>query len=217
MLGPGPVLRAAGPQAGHLQPAPPPAGHPADRHRLPVHHHGAAGRDHGPDLSRGRGEEIYVARESCRAWARTKPEAVGAMNVLMLAPEPFFQPRGTPISVYFRLRALSDLGHKVDLITYPAGQGRGLSRVCASAARPNLLGLRNIKIGPSLAKLPLDAFMAARPSRRSPGAATTSSSATRRRPSSASLLARSSPRRISTTCTRACRSSSTTSISPIPL
>ncbi len=43
------------------------------------------------------------------------------MNILMLAPEPFFQPRGTPISVYFRLKALSDLGHSVDLVTYPRG------------------------------------------------------------------------------------------------
>ena len=31
-----------------------------------------------------------------------------AMNILMLAPEPFFQPRGTPISVYFRATALTD-------------------------------------------------------------------------------------------------------------
>jgi hypothetical protein len=33
------------------------------------------------------------------------------MNILMLAPEPYFQPRGTPISVFFRLKALSAMGH----------------------------------------------------------------------------------------------------------
>jgi glycosyltransferase involved in cell wall biosynthesis len=82
------------------------------------------------------------------------------MNILMLAPEPFFQPRGTPISVYFRLKALSDLGHTVDLVTYPRGEdipfpGLTITRV------PNLLGIKKIKIGPSLAKLPLDALMTA--------------------------------------------------------
>jgi glycosyltransferase involved in cell wall biosynthesis len=80
------------------------------------------------------------------------------MKILMLAPEPFFQPRGTPISVYFRIKALSDMGHAVDLITYPRGEdvpfpGLVIKRV------PNLLGVRRIKIGPSLIKLPLDALM----------------------------------------------------------
>jgi glycosyltransferase involved in cell wall biosynthesis len=80
------------------------------------------------------------------------------MKILMLAPEPFFQPRGTPISVYFRLKALSDLGHATTLITYPLGEdvdfpGLTIRRV------PNLLRLKRIKIGPSLAKLPLDGLM----------------------------------------------------------
>ena len=80
------------------------------------------------------------------------------MKILMLAPEPFFQPRGTPISVYFRLKALSDLGHSVDLITYPRGEdvpfpGLAIRRV------PNLPGIKKIKIGPSLVKPPLDALM----------------------------------------------------------
>ena len=77
------------------------------------------------------------------------------MNILMLAPEPFFEPRGTPISVYFRILALGDLGHRVTLVTYPIGKSvnlRGLKIV----RPPNLLGMRRIKIGPSLAKLPLD-------------------------------------------------------------
>ncbi|MBN1938225.1 MAG: glycosyltransferase [Candidatus Aminicenantes bacterium] len=78
----------------------------------------------------------------------------------MLAPEPFFQPRGTPISVYFRLKALTDMGHTVDLVTYPLGEdmpfpGLTITRV------PNLLRVKKIKIGPSPAKLPLDALMTA--------------------------------------------------------
>lgn len=73
----------------------------------------------------------------------------------MLAPEPFFQPRGTPISIYFRLKTLSDLGHKVDLITYHLGEnkefpGLNILRI------PNIFGIRKIKIGPSFTKIPLD-------------------------------------------------------------
>ena len=40
----------------------------------------------------------------------------------MIAPEPFFEPRGTPFSEFHRIRALTDLGHHVDLVTYPFGE-----------------------------------------------------------------------------------------------
>ena len=43
------------------------------------------------------------------------------MKILMIAPEPFFETRGTPFSEYFRIKALSDLGHRVDMVTYPFG------------------------------------------------------------------------------------------------
>ena len=80
------------------------------------------------------------------------------MKILMLAPEPFFQPRGTPISVYFRTMALSDLGHEVDLITYPLGEDVSFKNLRIFRVR-NLLRLKKIKIGPSYAKVPLDALM----------------------------------------------------------
>ncbi|OGD27884.1 MAG: hypothetical protein A2Y56_12510 [Candidatus Aminicenantes bacterium RBG_13_63_10] len=76
----------------------------------------------------------------------------------MLAPEPFFQARGTPISVYFRLKALSDLGHRVTLVTYPLGEDRRFPGLQIRRV-PNVLGLRSIKIGPSLVKVPLDALL----------------------------------------------------------
>ena len=80
------------------------------------------------------------------------------MRILMLAPEPFFQPRGTPISVYFRLQALSHLGHEVTLLTYHLGEavsfpGLRIKRI------PNLLGVKQVKIGPSLTKIPLDGLL----------------------------------------------------------
>ncbi len=80
------------------------------------------------------------------------------MNILMLAPEPFFEPRGTPISVYFRILALSELGHRITLVTYPIGKDVSIKNL-KTVRLPNLLGIRNVKIGPSLAKLPLDALL----------------------------------------------------------
>jgi glycosyltransferase involved in cell wall biosynthesis len=80
------------------------------------------------------------------------------MRILMLAPEPFFQPRGTPISVYFRSMALSDLGHEVDLMTYPLGEDVSFKNLRIFRV-PNLFRLKKIKIGPSYAKVPLDALL----------------------------------------------------------
>jgi glycosyltransferase involved in cell wall biosynthesis len=80
------------------------------------------------------------------------------VRILMIAPEPFFEPRGTPFSEFHRIRALTDLGHQVDLVTYPFGQDvsiRGL-RVFRSLRPPFL---KDVKIGPSLAKIPLDALL----------------------------------------------------------
>jgi glycosyltransferase involved in cell wall biosynthesis len=77
------------------------------------------------------------------------------VRILMIAPQPFFEPRGTPFSEFHRIRALTDLGHEVDLVTYPFGhdvQMAGL-RVFRCLRPPFLTGVR---IGPSLAKLPLD-------------------------------------------------------------
>lgn len=86
----------------------------------------------------------------------------------MLAPEPFFQPRGTPFSEYHRIRALLDLGHLVDLVTYPIGDPVDLPGL-RIVRPPRLPGVRRVAIGPSTVKLLLDlqlAVTAARQSRR---------------------------------------------------
>ena len=57
-----------------------------------------------------------------------------AVKILMIAPEPFFEPRGTPFSEFHRIRALLELG--------PYGRSRHVSvrprrrrcRACASSA-----------------------------------------------------------------------------------
>jgi glycosyltransferase involved in cell wall biosynthesis len=77
------------------------------------------------------------------------------MRILMIAPEPFFEPRGTPFSEYHRIRALLDLGHTVDLVTYPFGADVDMPGLrIFRAARPPFI--THVKIGPSPAKLFLD-------------------------------------------------------------
>lgn len=80
------------------------------------------------------------------------------MKILMLAPQPFFQPRGTPLSVFQRLRALSTLGHETDLVTYHLGRDVRLPglRIHRIPAVP-LVG--EVSIGPSWRKLLLDALV----------------------------------------------------------
>jgi glycosyltransferase involved in cell wall biosynthesis len=77
------------------------------------------------------------------------------MRILMIAPEPFFEPRGTPFSEFHRIRALLELGHTVDLVTYPFGRDVSLPglRVFRCARPPLMTG---IGIGPSWRKIPLD-------------------------------------------------------------
>jgi glycosyltransferase involved in cell wall biosynthesis len=80
------------------------------------------------------------------------------MRILMLAPEPIYTPRGTPIAVLNRCRALTALGQEVDMVTYPVGQDVDMPGL-RFVRTPRLFGLRQVKIGPSLAKLPLDALL----------------------------------------------------------
>ena len=77
------------------------------------------------------------------------------MRILMIAPEPFFEPRGTPFSEFHRIRALVELGHTVDLVTYPFGRDVSVPglRVFRTLRPPFMDG---IGIGPSWRKRPLD-------------------------------------------------------------
>jgi glycosyltransferase involved in cell wall biosynthesis len=43
------------------------------------------------------------------------------VNVLFLAPQPFYVERGTPIAINLLLKVLSDRGHQIDLVTYHLG------------------------------------------------------------------------------------------------
>lgn len=73
----------------------------------------------------------------------------------MISPQPFFEPRGTPISVYQRLEALSALGHEIDLITYHVGKDVELPNVHIHRVRGHKV-IQHVRIGPSRAKILLD-------------------------------------------------------------
>lgn len=78
----------------------------------------------------------------------------------MLAPEPFFEPRGTPFSEYHRIKALVELGYAVDLVTYPIGRDVHLPNLrIYRCLRPPFV--KRVAIGPSWLKVLLDLLLAA--------------------------------------------------------
>ena len=77
------------------------------------------------------------------------------MKILMISPQPFFEPRGTPISVYQRLEALSSLGHEIDLVTYHVGKDVEFPNVKIHRVRKVKM-IQHVRIGPSRAKILLD-------------------------------------------------------------
>jgi len=80
------------------------------------------------------------------------------MKILMIAPEPCFEPRGTPFSVFHRCTALGKLGHTVDLVTYHLGEEKNILNVNIHRI-PKVPFINHIKIGPSFTKIPLDFFV----------------------------------------------------------
>ncbi|WP_299652252.1 glycosyltransferase family 4 protein [uncultured Jannaschia sp.] len=77
---------------------------------------------------------------------------------LAIAPQPFFSPRGTPLSVYYRSLVTSEMGIEIDLLTYGEGQDVVIPGV-RIVRIPRIRFLEPIKIGPSAAKLFLDVFV----------------------------------------------------------
>ena len=80
------------------------------------------------------------------------------MRALVIAPQPFFSPRGTPFSVYYRTLVMAQLGVDIDLLTYGEGQdvqipGVRLLRI------PRFSFLGPVKVGPSALKLFLDVVL----------------------------------------------------------
>lgn len=80
------------------------------------------------------------------------------MRLLAVAPQPFFTPRGTPLSVYYRSMVSAEQGVEVDLLTYGAGKDVDLPGVRVRRI-PRLRFLEPIPVGPSRNKLLLDLLM----------------------------------------------------------
>lgn len=83
------------------------------------------------------------------------------MKILLLAPHPFFQARGTPLAVKTVLHFLSDRGHEVDVLTFHEGEDVEIPNCrIFRIARP--LWIRNIRPGFSTKKVICDVFMFAK-------------------------------------------------------
>jgi glycosyltransferase involved in cell wall biosynthesis len=84
---------------------------------------------------------------------------VPARRILVVAPQPFYEDRGTPIAVRQVLQALGELGRSVDLLTFPIGEDiavPGLNIVRSA----NPFGFRGVPIGLSFRKILLDVQLA---------------------------------------------------------
>jgi glycosyltransferase involved in cell wall biosynthesis len=78
--------------------------------------------------------------------------------ILIVAPEPFYEARGTPINVLLMCKVLTSRGYPVDLATYPIGEdpevpGLGIHRCL------RVPGIRTVPPGFSKRKVILDFFL----------------------------------------------------------
>jgi glycosyltransferase involved in cell wall biosynthesis len=90
----------------------------------------------------------------------SRPGEIAGRRVLVVAPQPFYQDRGTPIALRQVLQAGSELGYRIDLLTFPLGAEVPLPGLRTRRAA-NPFGIRTVPIGFSFRKLALDASLVA--------------------------------------------------------
>lgn len=85
------------------------------------------------------------------------------MKILLLAPHPFFQQRGTPIAEKMLMEVLAANGHEIDVLTFPEGEDVHIPgcRIRRTRALPFARRFGGIKPGFSWKKLANDAVMMA--------------------------------------------------------
>ncbi|HKV10773.1 MAG TPA: glycosyltransferase [Thermoanaerobaculia bacterium] len=76
-------------------------------------------------------------------------------RVLVVAPQPFYEDRGTPIAVCQLLQALSQLSYEVDVLTFPVGREVDIPGVRYFRAS-NPFRVQRVPVGFSVAKIVLD-------------------------------------------------------------
>jgi len=80
------------------------------------------------------------------------------VKILLLAPHPFYQARGTPIAVRSVLEFLGERGHTVDVLTYGEGADVEIPNITIHRV-VRLPGLGNIRAGFSIKKVISDVLM----------------------------------------------------------
>jgi len=85
-----------------------------------------------------------------------QPKASG--RILIVAPEPFYEDRGTPIALKLLLEALSSRGDEVDLLTFPMGEPIDLPGLRTFRVGVHL-PIRKVPIGFSFRKVLLDLLL----------------------------------------------------------
>lgn len=80
------------------------------------------------------------------------------MQILFLAPHPFYQDRGSPIADAMVLNLLSKRGNQVDVVTYPEGKDINYEHITLHRI-PYIPFIRNIRPGFSWQKIIYDILM----------------------------------------------------------
>jgi glycosyltransferase involved in cell wall biosynthesis len=90
------------------------------------------------------------------------PESIergsNSLSILFVAPQPFYEDRGSPIVILEELKVLSDMGFLVDLVTYPVGREIDLPGVRV-VRTSNPMGLKHVSVGLSFRKIFLNLFL----------------------------------------------------------
>jgi glycosyltransferase involved in cell wall biosynthesis len=94
-------------------------------------------------------------KTKCKVPSDTKRQL---LRLLYLAPQPFYEDRGTPIVILEELKCLSELGYAIDVLTYPLGKNINLKGVTYIRVS-NIFNFKNVPIGFSKQKMLLDALM----------------------------------------------------------
>ena len=81
------------------------------------------------------------------------------MRIMLLAPHPFYQERGTPIAVDLLAKALENRGECVDILAYHEGEDIAYSRNITIHRIPPQRFANNIRPGFSIKKLICDVAM----------------------------------------------------------
>ena len=80
------------------------------------------------------------------------------MKILLFAPHPFYQERGTPIAVDLLVQALSDRGDQVDILTFHEGEDKQYANATVHRINP-ILSIKDIAPGFSVKKLYCDLIL----------------------------------------------------------